>query len=612
MYPRNNRWKGVVPGQPSRGGRGEASSSWPQQERPNPPVLGQIPTGGLRLWDQALRDEPRLWTMDAHTLEALYLPGSRLIPTDVADEAVRIARQMQAMEEGRVAASRPLEAPAPAPPPPPQVPQPHQQFGPQQNRFRASEAYSSGGHISSFDAGADARRLARSSRANPYHQPPAPEPALCPPMAPSSHTANSSTSQQLYTMDPRTWMYARDSPNPAYIPSTDFDPFPRGDPSSSRQQQQQRYAPPTAPPPPPRFVPQRYAVREPPINRDSRLEAVRSQLLHDRTVLEGLVMTPESSALVVQLLQEGGLRMPMHVLDGFERYAARSIMGNRQGHAVFVALLRSFLGRYVQLERIVRAVPNNVWTSKDGMAALKLLITEVRGQPGLLLQLAGRLVDERVMEHLRGNELIAHCFNEMGSEEEASKFLIGHALSNIWRMLESMAGSLCLFTCFRNAREEQYQDFVNFMLDGNAVTMAMGRHSNYFVQRVLINGNPQFRRDLVLELMKEVASLFLDQYGCYVVMHCFMNRETGSPQLDLLPLVLTACTYHLGTRDLDELVQTSPGNTVLLSLLETGYDHARGLTLGLADKIDLLVSASVRRNTKSKMVLSYVRTLRDP
>lgn len=180
------------------------------------------------------------------TLDPLYSPG--------AQRYVDVRRVP--------AARRPLEAP----PPPSQIPPPHQLSGFQQRPYRWSEAYSSGGHISSFDAGADAGRLARSSRANPYNQ--LPVAALRPPMAPSSHTANYSTSQQLYAMDPRTCIDANDSLQrapPAYIPSTNFDMVPRGDPSSSRQQPPQ----------------QRYAGREPPVHQDWRLEMVRSQLRHN-------------------------------------------------------------------------------------------------------------------------------------------------------------------------------------------------------------------------------------------------------------------------------------------------------------------------------------------
>ncbi|KAM3314565.1 hypothetical protein ACQJBY_033408 [Aegilops geniculata] len=103
--------------------------------------------------------------------------------------------------------------------------------------------------------------------------------------------------------------------------------------------------------------------------------------------------------------------------------------------------------------------------------------------------------------------------------------------------------------------------------------------------------------------MKEVASLSLDQNGSYVVQHCFLNW------VDLLPRVLTACTA-LGTRDLEELVQTPPGNIVLAKLLDTGYDYCRELTRGLANKIHLVISPSVRTNPRSKRVLNCVGRVR--
>ena len=55
------------------------------------------------------------------------------------------------------------------------------------------------------------------------------------------------------------------------------------------------------------------------------------------------------------------------VLDGFKR-CAHGFMGNRQGHAVFEALLGSFHGHYKELKIIVEAAvtPNLVSRSNAG------------------------------------------------------------------------------------------------------------------------------------------------------------------------------------------------------------------------------------------------------
>uniref|UniRef100_A0A8R7Q7D2 Uncharacterized protein n=1 Tax=Triticum urartu TaxID=4572 RepID=A0A8R7Q7D2_TRIUA len=66
----------------------------------------------------------------------------------------------------------------------------------------------------------------------------------------------------------------------------------------------------------------------------------------------------------------------------------------------------------------------------------------------------------------------------------------------------------------------------------------------------------------------QFASLSLHPHGNYLVQHCVRNRRTGSPQHDLLPIVLSACNRQ-SIRELQGLVQTTPATFVLHTLLET-------------------------------------------
>ncbi|XP_044378012.1 uncharacterized protein [Triticum aestivum] len=172
---------------------------------------------------------------------------------------------------------------------------------------------------------------------------------------------------------------------------------------------------------------------------------------------------------------------------------------------------------------------------------------------------------------------------------EASKFLIRHALCTIGYMLDSASGLARLATCFRHARPEERWRFQGIVVK-YAVEMAMERHSNYFVQLVLDHGDIQFRCGLVYKLMMQFASLSLHPHGNYLVQHCVRNRRTGSPQHDLLPIVLSACNRQ-SIRELQGLVQTPPATFVLHTLLQTGeaVTHSRELTQNLERKINDLL-----------------------
>ncbi|XBH57938.1 hypothetical protein VPH35_079464 [Triticum aestivum] len=361
---------------------------------------------------------------------------------------------------------------------------------------------------------------------------------------------------------------------------------------------QQRYAAQTLPEPPRDETPSSSSeASEPPIPEDPRLEEIRSELLDSPTMLEQLVLSgPESSAFVVRLLvqgdEKGHIRQSV-LVDGFV-HRAHGIMGNRQGHAVFQALLRFYQWRPEELSRILDAAvePNLVSRTNDGVTSLRMLIEYVAPYHDLSARLVGSLVHERVMDELQGHHLVEQCFKSMHHVDTRQAAVARY-------------GSMCLCTCVRFSTGEELGRFQDRAL-GRAVDLAMGRHSNYFVQRVLDRGSSQFRKDLVHELMGDAAGLSRHPCGNYVVQHCFLNQESGEPQPDLLPIVLRAFA-DLPREELHDLVQHAPGKLVLHRLLDTGMavTLCLELTRDLAQRINSL-DMQVLERPRSEMVMVLV------
>ncbi|XP_044372893.1 pumilio homolog 2 [Triticum aestivum] len=278
--------------------------------------------------------------------------------------------------------------------------------------------------------------------------------------------------------------------------------------------------------------------------------------------LEQLLMS--RSALVVQLLEQVDEEIRRRVLGWFV-HRAHEIMGNRQGHAEFATLLRICRWRHEELRSIVEAAitPNLVSRSNDGVTSLKMLIAEVARHWDLSERLVGSFVNERVMDEPGGNELIAHCFTTM--PYEATKALIRHALDTINDKLESEFGSRCLAVCFRNARADELKDFEKVVCE-DAIAMAMGQYSNYFMQGVLEHGDIGVQYAVVDQLMTEVASLCCHRYGHYVLQSCIL--KTGDYRGELLRRLIQELE-RLGDTQLAGLVKNRFGSRVLSRLLDT-------------------------------------------
>ncbi|KAM3315235.1 hypothetical protein ACQJBY_033776 [Aegilops geniculata] len=340
--------------------------------------------------------------------------------------------------------------------------------------------------------------------------------------------------------------------------------------------------------------------------QDWRLVQIRSELLSSPMTLDRLVMSldEEHSAILVHQLNAGDEEMREMVLDRFKQ-CAHWIMGNRQGHAVFEALLRSIQvivdedRRREELEIIVEAAvtPELVGRSKHGVTSLRLLITAVAWNPGLSTALVNYFLRDRVMDNVGGNELITHCF--LSLDYEATRALVRDAMDTIDDKLDSPLGRLaCLRTCFRYAGGEELPLFQDALVE-RAVRMAMGPNSNRLVQQLLNRDDMdriEFRRRLLSRLMQHVVSLSNHWYGRFVLRRCFMSEDK-----ELQPIVLTACA-DLPQGDVQALVQILP----LDKVLQGGNDYpvtARRLALKIQalpphirehDKLEPLMSAVTR------------------
>ncbi|KAI4993020.1 hypothetical protein ZWY2020_007333 [Hordeum vulgare] len=353
----------------------------------------------------------------------------------------------------------------------------------------------------------------------------------------------------------------------------------------------------------PRFVPQ--PLQPPPIRQDCRLVEVRSEFLRSPiTRLKQLVMSPDPDYLILlNQLNVGDVEMRRTVLYGF-KHCAHEIMGNRQGHAVFGALLRSVravLGKkqHEELKIIVEAAvkPKLVSRSNGGVTSLKLLITAVASHPDLSTRLVNCFLRDHVMDGLGGEEVIAHCFIKM--DYEVTKSLIRHAMVTIDRKLHSPFGSACLGTCFRYAIGDELRVFQDTIVR-HAVAIAMGRHSTILVPHLLEQcGSIEFRRRLLSRLMEHVVDLSGDTFGRFVLRRCFVTEEN-----ELQPVMLAACA-ELTPGDIQKLVmQFLPLHWVL----QRGNTDFPATARMLALKIQAL-PLHIREHDELKLLMSAVESV---
>ncbi|KAI4993013.1 hypothetical protein ZWY2020_007326 [Hordeum vulgare] len=496
-----------------------------------PPVQGPIPQFG---WQQQHAIQPvRL----PHPSELPAGFGSP-VPGPIAPLHPQFGwQQQQGHGIQPVRLPQPSELPvgfgSPVPGP---IPPLHPQFGSQQHPYGRW----SGGYLSTVDAST----AAHGRREYPYHSP----------LGPTVSGPTSNTSQYLDAMVAQQMSAA---------------------PSGPQQQQQIG----------PRFVPQ--PLQPPPIHQDRRIVEVKSAFVRSPlTALKQLVMSGDREylAILVHQLNAGDDEMRRMVLHGFKLYA-HVIMGNRQGHAVFEALLLSVQAvvgnrQYEELKIIVEAAVKPKLVSRrsnNGLNSLKLLITAVASHPGLSTRLVNCILRDQVMDGLVGDEVTARCFIEM--DYEVTKSLIRHAMVTIDRKLDSRSGSACLATCFRYATGDELPVFQDTIVQ-HAVAIARGQYSSTcLVPHLLELGSTEFRRRLLSRLMEHVVDLSGDTYGRFALRSCFMREEN-----ELQPVVLEACA-ELTPGDLQKLVmQFLP----LHGVLQRGNTDFPATARALALKIQAL------------------------
>ncbi|KAL5219148.1 hypothetical protein ABZP36_019832 [Zizania latifolia] len=345
-----------------------------------------------------------------------------------------------------------------------------------------------------------------------------------------------------------------------------------------------------------------------PIRRRERtLDEVRLELLRGPMPL-GMVYFRESVAHVIRLLQEGVDEYRLSVL-ALVKSNAHKVMGDQEGHQVFIALLRACVGRRDELDVIVKAATtrseegliSRVAKQNNGVTCVKELIKAVAPYPEMCKLLIACLACERFLDDYLGEKLLPTIFAEMRYED--TSVLIGCVTYNFQRMLLTPHGSSCVQECFVNARGEELCALEGAILD-QAAALAKGEYSNYFMQRVLSCGSEMLKRGVVERLMVDLVSVCQSQLGSFVVEACFLR--TGSP--DLL-LVVLSTFLHLSDEDLANLVQCRYSNYTVTKLLSTGKDCLR-VTLAVQHFPDETVRLAGRIEKLPEQVFEKMHTRR--
>jgi pumilio RNA-binding family len=164
-------------------------------------------------------------------------------------------------------------------------------------------------------------------------------------------------------------------------------------------------------------------------------------------------------------------------------------------------------------------------------------------------------------------------------------------------MLDSVSGSKCLVECYAAARGEQLRAFQETLLT-HAHIIAMGEHSNYFMQHALEHGDVETRRRLLDRLLGDgggLVELALDCYGSYVAEACF--QRTG------MPCRVLAALLRLHDTQLAWLVRGKYSNYVVHKLLDF-CKHVSTPSLLLVD-LAPIIYVCVSESTHSARVQTF-------
>ncbi|XP_051183940.1 uncharacterized protein [Lolium perenne] len=285
-------------------------------------------------------------------------------------------------------------------------------------------------------------------------------------------------------------------------------------------------------------------------------------------------------------------------------------MDSREGHEVLVALLRACAGRHAEVHALVHAALGRqrhalLRLTNHGYweTCLKELMTAAAPYHNLCAALVHRFLSEGVMEHANGDQLLRHCFATMPYQH--TMVLVEHALINMGDMLESVSGSKCLVECYAAARGEQLRAFQETLLT-HAHIIAMGEHSNYFMQHALEHGDVETRRRLLDRLLGDgggLVELALDCYGSYVAEACF--QRTG------MPCRVLAALLRLHDTQLAWLVRGKYSNYVVHKLLDFCKHTFPVETMNLAWRIEAL-PRHVTDDMYARKVMRVIKNLFPP
>ncbi|KAG2554113.1 hypothetical protein PVAP13_9KG642400 [Panicum virgatum] len=333
-------------------------------------------------------------------------------------------------------------------------------------------------------------------------------------------------------------------------------------------------------------------------------EHVRDRLLRPGTLDAdaALLMSPELSPHVVRLLEERDETMRRCVLAKVKPFV-HTVMGSREGHAVFLELLRACEGRFDELEGIVQAACNRkgflmrVVQQNPGVIALKELIRVVAPVPELRETLLAGLLNECLMGQSNGDVLLHHCF--MFLPQEDCKIIIRLAVASIDEMLSSPIGCNCLSVCLSNARDGELQALEE-NISRRAIAIATDQCGINFLQYALRFGSEELKVRIVERVAENIVDLSRHGVGNYAVQACFLLTESD----EAMRLVLSAFLL-LRPGELEALVRDPHAPFVLAKLLDKGKRYSPLLAGDLAKRIDAL-PAAVRQEEHATRVLMWV------
>ncbi|XP_048573733.1 uncharacterized protein LOC125554184 [Triticum urartu] len=339
--------------------------------------------------------------------------------------------------------------------------------------------------------------------------------------------------------------------------------------------------------------------------------SIRRDLINRKDV--GPLLTSTLSAeQVVCLLQSRDDKVQRIVL-GHVRSRIGTMMADKEGSKVFLALVHNSRGDSQVLESIVQGVAGgpalrtkNNEEFDNWINSLRSVITAVADQPLLIKMLLNSLLNKKLMDSAREEELTKHLFNIVSTE-----ILCEHGIECLTSNREyARHVSGFLIELYGRASGKFLRDIEDLLIE-NAMGLAVGAYSNYLLQHVLRKCSPEMKKRLVEKLSQDIVCLCADQQGVSV-MQCYFKLPDASLDTETMSLVLDSL---IGLNDdrLSAMVSGTHSSTVICEALKKRQcsHELNAKVCALALRINQLPEVALQENESSSAVLRFAaRALR--